>query len=133
MVIAAALLLILNVGAASAADDTEKWLETLTDAGGGLPGLNLSCLSPDPDHRDYCDSIISSVLSVHHIMVANHPELAAFCPRDLPTIKDSRAAFVIWYERIKTSADPQPRMAVALMPAAVGVMAALREQWPCSR
>jgi Rap1a immunity proteins len=121
--VAAVFLLSVNMGAAAA----DKRLQELRGEDRSATDLNNDCMAPDPGRRHLCNHVIASTLAVHHVMVANHPELAAYCPDREPSVAETRALFLRWYLH---QPDVLPSI---ILPGAVGVIAALRDRWPCLR
>jgi hypothetical protein len=123
--------LTLLAGPAGAASD-DAWLYGLSDDGRSAVGLNTSCRAKADELAD-CYLVIASALAVHHIMVANHPELAAYCRRTPPTLEQARTAFLRWYDRLapQVQGNTQQKMAAVLTPGAVAVIVALRDESPC--
>jgi hypothetical protein len=113
---------------------TDEWFDMLTDNGRSAVGLNAVCRATVPAHRDACDSVIAAVMSVHYALVANRPELAAYCPSRQPSIDEARGAFLRWWDRMRAvRGNVGHSIALANMPEGVAVLAALRDEMPCTR
>jgi Rap1a immunity proteins len=120
----AALSLSVVFGASMAAADSPDFR---ADDDVSAAGLSASCASRHEESIYACRLAIASTIDIHRLIVANHPELAAYCPKQEPTIEEARLTFLRWMER------KEARLVSLHISGGVGVLMALRDSWPCMR
>jgi hypothetical protein len=77
-----------------------------------------------------CDHVVAAVLTAHRTIVLNHSQSAAYCRDREPTVDEARTIFLRWYRRHNEKFIP---LVTFEAPAGVAVLAALRDESPCSR
>ena len=105
--------------------ERERTITRLYNSELSVPSLNGFCDSVDVNDLFICHIVIEAVLHTHEILVSARPDLKAYCaPPDLVRPKQARGMFILWVKKNKDS---------LLLPAAFGVIFALRAAWPCKR